>query len=81
MLDAIATSEDKTTPFNLFNIPMTGIEEPDELDDYLLQPIEKVHDPILCWWDHHSVYPKLSQMAFDYLSIPGVYSHEFLPFC
>jgi hypothetical protein len=68
-----ATSEDETMSFDLLDIPMNGIEEPDELDDYLSQPIEKVRDPIRWWWDHRSVYPKLSQMAFDYLSIPGAF--------
>ena len=50
---------------------MDGIEELHELDEYLSQGIEKVHDPIAWWWDHHKVYPKLSKMALDYLSIPG----------
>ncbi|KIL63554.1 hypothetical protein M378DRAFT_53484, partial [Amanita muscaria Koide BX008] len=42
-----------------------------ELDDYLSQAIEKVSDPIAWWWDHRKVYPKLSAMAFDYLSVPA----------
>ena len=40
-----------------------------ELNDYLSLPIEKVHDPIGWWWDHKAMYPKLSHMAFDYLSV------------
>jgi hypothetical protein len=50
---------------------MSGIEEPHELDEYLSQPIEKVRDPMKWWWDHRHVYPKLSSMALDYLSVPG----------
>lgn len=50
---------------------MEGIEELHELDEYLLQPIERVRDPVGWWWDHRLVYPKLSKMAFDYLSVPG----------
>ena len=43
-----------------------------ELNDYLSLPIEKVHDPIGWWWDHKAMYPKLSHMAFDYLSVPDM---------
>jgi hypothetical protein len=50
---------------------MDGIQESDELDKYLSQAIEKVWDPIAWWWDHQKVYPRLSAMTVDYLSIPG----------
>lgn len=56
---------------DFFNIPMVGLEEPQELDEYLAHPIEKVRDPVAWWWDHRHTYPKLSLMALDYLSIPG----------
>jgi hypothetical protein len=56
---------------DFFDIPMEGIQEPNELDEYLSQAIEKVKDPIAWWWDHRTVYPRLSAMALDYLSIPG----------
>lgn len=56
---------------DFFDIPMEGIEETDELSDYLSSPLEKVRDPIAWWWTHRDVYPTLSKMAFDYLSIPG----------
>jgi hypothetical protein len=68
-----ATSEDETTLFDLLDIPIHGIEELDELNDCLSQPIEKVHNQIWWWWDHRSVYLKLSQMVFDFLSIPGAF--------
>jgi hypothetical protein len=42
-----------------------------ELIHFLEQPLEKVSDPLLWWWEHHAVYPVLSKMALDYLSIPG----------
>ena len=54
-----------------FDIPMDGIQETDELDEYPGQAIEKVKDPIAWWWNHQKVYPQLSEMALDYLSIPG----------
>jgi hypothetical protein len=50
---------------------MEGIEAPDEVDEYLGQAIERVRDPIAWWWDHRLMYPRLSAMALDYLSIPG----------
>ena len=56
---------------DLFDVPMGPIQASDELDNYLAQAIERVRDPIAWWWDHRAVYPRLSKMAFDYLSIPG----------
>ena len=55
------------------DIPMDGIEEVDELDEYLSLPIEKVHNPLVWWWDHCHTFPQLSAMAFDFLSAPGMY--------
>jgi hAT family C-terminal dimerisation region len=52
---------------------MDGLKETNELDDYLSQAIEKVTDPIKWWWDHRKVFPKLSAMAFDFLSVPGMF--------
>ena len=56
---------------DFFDIPMDGIQETNGLDEYLSQAIEKVRDPITWWWDHQKVYPWLSAMVLDYLSIPG----------
>ena len=40
-----------TTDF--LDIPMDGLKEMNELDDYLSHlSIEKVADPIKWWWDH-----------------------------
>ena len=55
---------------DLLDIPMEDIKEVNELDDYLLKPLEKVRDPIAWWWDHRTSYPNLSKMALNYLSIP-----------
>ena len=54
------------------DIPMDNIAEVSELDTYLAQPVEKVRDVIAWWWDHRAVFPKLSSMALDYLSAPGM---------
>ena len=43
----------------------------DELAVYLLAPIEEAEDPILWWSERRAVYPRLSCMALDYLTIPG----------
>lgn len=59
---------------------MDGIQEQDELTEYLLQPLESVRDPIVWWWDHRMVFPRLSRMALDYLSIPGMLQGVFNSF-
>ena len=43
----------------------------DELDEYLAQPVEHVADALMWWRNKRHVFPKLSKMAADYLSIPG----------
>ena len=55
---------------DLFDIPMGTAGDVDELDVYLSQPVEKVRDVIQWWWDHCAVFPRLSVMALDFLSIP-----------
>jgi hypothetical protein len=42
-----------------------------EIDDYLSLPVENVIEPLKWWVDKCHIYPNLSQMACDYLSIPG----------
>jgi hypothetical protein len=44
-----------------------------ELDEYLCKPVDNVKDPLKWWVAHHHIYPNLSHMALDYLSIPGKY--------
>jgi len=56
---------------DFLDIPMEGIQEPNELDKYLSQAIERVKDLIAWWWDHRTVYLRLLAMALNYLSIPG----------
>jgi len=43
-----------------------------ELDSYLKLPVESVEDPLKWWNDHRKIYPNLSRMVLDYLSIPGM---------
>jgi hypothetical protein len=42
-----------------------------ELDKYLQLLVENVKDPLKWWVNNHKVYPNLSQMALDYLSLPS----------
>jgi hypothetical protein len=55
------------------DIPMDGIVEANELDEYFSLPLEKVRDPLIWWWAHRHTFPRLSAMAFDFLSAPGMW--------
>ena len=56
---------------NLPSISAPQHELRSELDRYLSTVTESVADPLLWWFEHRHVYPRLSRMALDYLSIPG----------
>ena len=45
----------------------------DELDCYLAADVEDVKEPLMWWYEKHATFPRLYQMARNYLSIPGVY--------
>jgi hypothetical protein len=42
-----------------------------DLNRYLAPDVEDVHDARSWWNGKKTMYPKLSRMALDYLSIPG----------
>jgi len=42
-----------------------------ELDEYLHRPVDNTKEPLKWWVQHSEVYPDLSRMAMDFLSIPG----------
>lgn len=42
-----------------------------EIDRYLATDTEDVTNVLSWWWERKSMYPCLSRMALDYLSIPG----------
>jgi hypothetical protein len=50
--------------------PTTSVEE---LNNYLNSDTKDVMDPLAWWHGHRKTYPRLSQMAMDYLTIPGVF--------
>ena len=57
---------------NLSVLPHTA--HASEIDEYLRLPIEACRDPLKWWLDNQHVYPNLSNMAMDYLSIPSEWS-------
>lgn len=46
-------------------------DKTDEYDRYLQAPVEIVEDVLRWWYEHRDLYPRLSRMALDYLTIPG----------
>ncbi|KAG6916339.1 hypothetical protein DXG01_007276 [Tephrocybe rancida] len=70
--DAHTSASVTVTDTDFSDIPMDGIEGHDELQEYLSQPIKHVCEPLKWWWGHCMAFPKLSKMAFNYLSIPGL---------
>ena len=42
-----------------------------EIDDYLARAVENVKNPLKWWQDNRAIYPDLSWMAADYVSIPS----------
>ena len=49
----------------------------DELGRYLSTDPEAVNDVLMWWHGRRAMYPYLSRMALDYLTIPGMFSHSF----
>ena len=41
-----------------------------ELDEYLRHPVESIKDLLARWYNNRFIYPNLSRMALDYLSVP-----------
>ncbi|KAF7790257.1 hypothetical protein EIP86_001209 [Pleurotus ostreatoroseus] len=44
-----------------------------ELDIYLEADTEEVDNALEWWWKRRDIYPNLSCMALDYLTIPGAF--------
>lgn len=42
-----------------------------ELSRYLSTDVEHVTDALSWWNEHRDIYPRLSRMALNYLTIPG----------
>jgi hAT family C-terminal dimerisation region len=59
------------------NLPALAAPKPSdlwgELERFLSTDPEHVKDTLAWWYEHQHVYPQLSRMARDYLTIPGKY--------
>jgi hypothetical protein len=69
-------------PKNVFDdLPLltapTQKELQDELYWYLSTNPEMVEEVLMWWHEHRGMYPRLSCMALDYLTIPGMLSLGF----
>jgi hypothetical protein len=58
---------------NLPTIPNSTTAPRDELDRYLHAETENVVNALAWWTEKKTVYPCLSRMALDFLSIPGIH--------
>ncbi|PPQ93512.1 hypothetical protein CVT25_005213 [Psilocybe cyanescens] len=56
---------------NLPDLSPTSSELSDELDRYLASDVEGAKDMLMWWYEKLGVYPCLSRMAHDYLTIPA----------
>jgi hypothetical protein len=55
--------------------PSTKATHRDELEKYLSTERElNIQDGLMWWYERKDLYPRLSRMAMDYLSIPGKHS-------
>ena len=61
------------------SVPM-HVELLSELDTYLQANVEQVTDVITWWHECRAMYPHLSCMALNYLTIPGVSTQQFFLF-
>lgn len=66
---------------NIFdNLPSLAKAKPkqshSELDAYLAADVVNITDALTWWTEHREIYPQLSRMATDYLSIPGTLSQH-----
>ena len=61
----------KLKEFKTTTDAMPGVQ--DELTRYLARGVERIEndDPLRWWHEQRDIYPRLSRMAADYLSLPG----------
>jgi len=63
---------------NLPDLAQASSDRRDELDRYLASDVENVTDALMWWYERRAAFPHLSLMAWDYLSIPGEFSRQFI---
>ena len=73
--DDVPVTNEKLSDIDVFDIANLSVlpctAHASEIDEYLRFPIETCRDPLKWWIDSWHVYPNLSKMALDYLSIPS----------
>jgi hypothetical protein len=73
---SLLTSTSQSSGNTFDNLPYlanpTCFARDDELARYLAAACVVVTDPIKWWLENQSLYPRLSQMAINYLTIPGL---------
>jgi hypothetical protein len=57
---------------NILDVTPPPWDDCDELDHYLAMDTEDVKDGLMWWYEKRVAFPRLSCMAWDYLSIPGM---------
>ena len=57
---------------NILDVTPPPWDDCDELDHYLAMDTEDVKDGLMWWYEKRVAFPRLSRMAWDYLSIPGM---------
>lgn len=63
-------NDEVDTDFGNISLGRTAVQR-SEIDEYLALPVEQVKDALMWWYEREHVFPRLSRMARDYLSIPG----------
>jgi hypothetical protein len=66
-----ASTSNDSSFFDFGNLSVPAAPRVCELDEYLRSPVENVANPLVWWQNNRFVYPNLSRMALDYLSVPG----------
>jgi len=66
------SSSSKNIFDDLPDLAPTAANYRDELEHYLATDIVNVKDVLMWWYERRDMFPNLSRMARDYLSIPGM---------
>jgi hypothetical protein len=76
----LQTHENGVASFGNISVDLKTLPKTSKINDYLCLPVENVVDPLKWWVNNRCLYPNLSHMALDYLSIPGMHSISYILF-
>jgi len=71
LLQASALTKPKNIFDGILSIAPTSLHTLDKLQHYLASDIEDMMDALKWWYEGRGLFPYLSRMAHDYLSIPS----------